>query len=65
MLKRQRNQLDQYKSLTKNEKGVQKKKLIDTQGESNLPLDHTSTPFLIFQIPPSGGGNQNLLPTPL
>ena len=65
MLKRQRNQLDKYKSLTKNEKGVQKKKLIDTQGESNLPLDHTSTPLLIFQIPPSGGGNQNLLPTPL
>ena len=55
MLKRQRNQLDKYKSLTKNEKGVQKKKLIDTQGESNLPLDHTSTPFLIFQNPPLRG----------
>ena len=35
-LKRQRNQLDKYKSLKKNEKGVQKKKLIDTKGESNI-----------------------------
>ena len=35
-LKRQRNQLDKYKILKKNEKGVQKKKLIDTQGESNI-----------------------------
>ena len=35
-LKRQRNRLDKYKSLKKNEKDVQKKKLIDTQGESNI-----------------------------
>ena len=32
-LKRQRNQLDKQKSLKKN---VQKKKLIDIQGESNI-----------------------------
>ena len=35
-LKRQRNRLDKYKSLKKNEKDVQKKKLIDTQGETNI-----------------------------
>ena len=35
-LKRQRNQLDKYKSLKKNEKSVQKKKLIDTQVENNV-----------------------------
>ena len=35
-LKRQINRLDKYKSLKKNKKGVQKKKLIDIQGESNI-----------------------------
>ena len=35
-LKRQRNRVDKYKSLKKNEKDVQKKKLIDTQGETNI-----------------------------
>ena len=35
-LKRQRNWLDKYKSLKENEKDVQKKKLIDTQGETNI-----------------------------
>ena len=35
-LKRQRNRLDKYKSLKKNEKDVQKEKLIDTQGETNI-----------------------------
>ena len=34
-LKRQRNQLDKYKILKKNKKRVQKKELIDTQGEGN------------------------------
>ena len=37
-LKRQRNRLDKLKNLKKNEKGVQKRKLIDTQGESNIHL---------------------------
>ena len=37
-LKRQRNRLDKLKSLKKNEKGVQKKKLLDTRGESNIHL---------------------------
>ena len=36
-LKKERNWLDRWKSLKKkNEKDVQKKKLIDTQGESNI-----------------------------
>ena len=35
-LKRERNQLDKQKSLRKNEKDVQKKKLTDTQVESNF-----------------------------
>ena len=35
-LKRQRSRLDKYKSLKKNEKDVQMKKLTDTQGETNI-----------------------------
>ena len=35
-VKRERNRLDKQKSLTKNEKDVQKKKLTDTQVESNF-----------------------------
>ena len=35
-LKRERNQLDKQKSLKKNEKDVQKKKLTDTHVESNF-----------------------------
>ena len=37
-LKRQRNQLDKYKSLKENRKDVQRKKLIDPQGESNINM---------------------------
>ena len=37
-LKRQRNQLDKYKSLKENRKDVQRKKLIDPQGESNINI---------------------------
>ena len=35
-LKRERNQLDKQKSLKKNEKDVQQKKLTDAQNESNF-----------------------------
>ena len=37
-LKRQRNQLDKYKSLKENRKDVQRKKLIDPQAESNINI---------------------------